>query len=177
MSYAIEMRFKKVENLEQAFTFALSSLQTISKEQVKEYLKRYNVLKIEDDYFTKIRKLHYALTFNFVYFKKQKLLGVLDRGRLFTSFPFEPFFFQNSSDRDYEYSEWLKLDGAYLKEVDSAVKAIGGDYDKKTDLYNQIFEDLDLDSFMWKEVDEKENFVKFSLALKNDSDGYIEFLK
>lgn len=121
MSYSFDMCFKKVSSLAKAMEYAKKFVDSFTSDDIKQeieqnyyYIPTVRYAPKSDDYRDKqayhewnmgwARRL---LSIRFVYFKEQKLLGVVG-----ASYPHRKEFFktacyfQNSCDQDYERSDW-----------------------------------------------------------------------
>lgn len=216
MSYGFNLYFKQVKNKKEAFDIALKfvnicfnyskeyldnftyhipSKRTISEKKLTEMLEDHpktkdivwrfgKALDMADDNW-----LYEIFNFRFVYWEKEKLLAVLGE-----KFPQEAkdlmdvsIYFQNSTDQNYELSEWgtkikvfnkiirkfrriskqklLKITKErcdWLDESDDERILKNCEYYKLTAIYDGIYETLHLNNWLWDNEDDY--FIRFSLC-------------
>lgn len=121
MSYSFNMCFKKVSSLAKAMEFAKKFVDSFTNDDIKQeiennyyYIPTVRYAPKSDDY--RDQQAYHEwnmgwarnlLTIKFVYFKEQKLLGIVG-----ANYPHRKDFFktacyfQNSSDQDYGRSAW-----------------------------------------------------------------------
>ena len=119
MSYGFDMCFKKVSSFAKAMEYANKFVSTWTKEDVyklieeEDYFAPSNRYRLKDNEWKTEIDIGWArncLSPKFVYFKEQKLLGLVG-----ASWPHEKEFFkdhvyfQNSCDQDYEREDWGKI--------------------------------------------------------------------
>lgn len=116
MSYGFDMCFKKVSSFAKAMEYANKFVSTWTKEDVykliedEEYFVPSNRYRLEDNKWKTEIDIGWArncLSPKFVYFKEQKLLGLLGaswphRKEFFK----DHIYFQNSCDQDYDREDW-----------------------------------------------------------------------
>ncbi len=127
MSYGFELYFKQVNSKEEAFEFALKVVNNVKKnatERIKNakfYIPSHREMeenKLADEYW-----LYSTFTNSFTYWEEYNLLGMFSvRIPKETEEMFDTkFYFQNSTDQNYDYSQWgTKIN--YFNEVIDKVK-------------------------------------------------------
>lgn len=120
MSYGFDMCFKKVSSFAKAMEYANKFVSSLSLDDVKSYIDenecwvptvRYPDLKdAQRRHNVNMEWAKDMMKFNFVYFKEQKLLGIVgERYPHRKEFFKTSVYFQNSTDQDYERQEWGKI--------------------------------------------------------------------
>lgn len=200
MSYAFDMSFAMAADEKEAFVLA--------RHYVEKCMEKKNARKfIEDNtiYIPSIRYSHIEKTnnmadvadrywlenlfkFRFLYWPKYQLLGLVGSNRIDDpAFPMS-IYFQNSTDQNYDFQEWLEGSIPFFKErvetitnmPQSKLFDICKDYlDEDTDLsnpeielymrqsvlYENIFSALQLNSWLYSSGSEKEApYIQFSLS-------------
>lgn len=178
MSYSFEMAFTEC-NKEDVLEKCQEIIRSIMND-VKFYLSK-NIYYMPSNRYAMEDRISYhfdnvwlykIFTFSFVYWEKYNLLSLVGYDYIFpdkTNGMFDMrFTFQNSTDQDYDYSEWfgincfehevakvksksdeeiIKICGIELDDWDNKSDAI--EYHKKTLIYDNIYKLLDLDNWLY----------------------------
>lgn len=211
MSYRFDMGFKEVSSFEEALVYAVNAVKVLNKREHIEDMIRDNMLCLP--YFRHVRKDKKddkqwkalaidasektvngdILSVRFVYFKKQKLLGVCgtyypeEFKTLFDKF----FYFQNSCDQDYErdcyptipfftniFDDCMKLTPNEIYDVIPYAKDCIDDddslnYYRRTAAYEKIYNTLHLDEWLWGHDDEAFERFTLSAVLTAEDKAYV----
>lgn len=176
MSYYVRCGFKPAQNRAVAFDSAmefLSALDADPDDVIKEnlYFLARNTKGDSSDMFLLRYVVHKMMEVRFVFWPKYKLLGIPGgwfSDELLKKNGFSIFNFQNSTDQDYEFTDWpdtpyfhsvinwmktmpqqevLSIVGSVVDE-DADWKDVE-DYARKTAVYKQVFSDLDIDNILY----------------------------
>lgn len=209
MSYNFGLFFKQVEDKTAAFELALRAVDSYYKNASDVLGKRhFNIPSVyfgEKDPYTDKLWLNDIFTLRFIYWEKEKLLGLIGY-----DYPkeVENLFdchvdFQNSCDQDYDFDEWDdKIDifkrlkpvykaisieelismnsqeGYNIDEVKEELKS-DLDYHRRTAMYQAVYEALHLNNWLWDNEDNY--FQRFSLNALNSQEKqskiYLNMLK
>ena len=209
MSYGFDMRFSAAETLGESMVLANSFVEKLAnKETVKVMLEdqKYYIPSLQyggeptrELWASRMAEdeawLHGLLKANFVYWPKQKLLGLAgDAWPNAKEFFPEAVYFQNSCDQDNKLNSWPKL--PFFEEIVEIHRHMNGDdllhngrwndytseeinenlnYNIRTDAYAQIFSELNLEEWLWG--NENKAFVRFSLSAIRSSEERYAFLE
>lgn len=200
MSYGFDMAFAHVVDEKAAFSLARSYVdKCMEKENARKFIEdntiyipsiRYshieeatNMAEVADRYW-----LETLFKFRFLYWPKYRLLGLVGSNRIDDpAFPMS-IYFQNSTDQNYDFQEWLEGNIPFFKEhvetitnmPQSKLFDICKDYlDEDTDLSNpeielymrqsllcqRIFSALELQSWLYADDSKKDvPYIQFALS-------------
>lgn len=200
MSYGFDMAFAHVVDEKAAFSLARSYVdKCMEKENARKFIEdntiyipsiRYshieeatNMAEVADRYW-----LETLFKFRFLYWPKYRLLGLVGSNRIDDpAFPMS-IYFQNSTDQNYDFQEWLEGNIPFFKEhvetitnmPQSKLFDICKDYlDEDTDLsnpeielymrqsllYQRIFSALELQSWLYADDSKKDvPYIQFALS-------------
>ena len=200
MSYGFDMAFAHVVDEKAAFSLARSYVdKCMEKENARKFIEdntiyipsiRYshieeatNMAEVADRYW-----LENLFKFRFLYWPKYQLLGLVGSNRIDDpAFPMS-IYFQNSTDQNYDFQEWLEGNIPFFKEhvetitnmPQSKLFDICKDYlDEDTDLsnpeielymrqsllYQRIFSALELQSWLYADDSKKDvPYIQFALS-------------
>lgn len=177
MSYYVRYGFRPAQNKAEAFDLAmefLSALDADPDDVIKEnlYFLARNTKGDSSDMFLLRYVTHKMMEVRFVFWPEYKILGIPGgwfSDELLKKNGFSIFNFQNSTDQDYEFSEWPDI--PYFRSVINRVKTMAQqevqsivwgaiddeevnwkdveDYARKTAVYKQVFSDLDIDNILY----------------------------
>ena len=206
MSYGFDMAFTHAADEKAAFSLARSYVdKCMEKENARKFIEdntiyipsiRYshieeatNMAEVADRYW-----LETLFKFRFLYWPKYRLLGLVGSNRIDDpAFPMS-IYFQNSTDQNYDFQEWLEGNIPFFKEhvetitnmPQSKLFDICKDYlDEDTDLsnpeielymrqsllYQRIFSALELQSWLYAD-DSKKDVPYIQFALNGIQDMY-----
>lgn len=206
MSYGFDMAFAHDADEKAAFSLARSYVdKCMEKENARKFIEdntiyipsiRYshieeatNMAEVADRYW-----LENLFKFRFLYWPKYRLLGLVGSNRIDDpAFPMS-IYFQNSTDQNYDFQEWLEGNIPFFKEhvetitnmPQSKLFDICKDYlDEDTDLsnpeielymrqsllYQRIFSALELQSWLYAD-DSKKDVPYIQFALNGIQDMY-----
>ena len=190
MSYEFSLLFKQVENEAEAFEFARNITQIA-------YFNAYDIIKMQlwkrpSEHYrdasmqTDLFWVQSLFNFRFVYWKKEKLLGLFDTGYpdvVVNCFDCNQFF-QNATDQNYDFDSWsdkidlfkktksiclnLSKEGlseAWMScgyETDDECDVFSDEYKLQVLMYKYIYRDLCLDS--WEDDCASDVFFKFAMS-------------
>lgn len=200
MSYGFDMAFAHAADEKAAFSLARSYVdKCMEKENARKFIEdntiyipsiRYshieeatNMAEVADRYW-----LENLFKFRFLYWPKYRLLGLVGSNRIDDpAFPMS-IYFQNSTDQNYDFQEWLEGNIPFFKEhvetitnmPQSKLFDICKDYlDEDTDLsnpeielymrqsllYQRIFSALELQSWLYADDSKKDvPYIQFALS-------------
>lgn len=200
MSYGFDMAFAHAADEKAAFSLARSYVdKCMEKENARKFIEdntiyipsiRYshieeatNMAEVADRYW-----LETLFKFRFLYWPKYRLLGLVGSNRIDDpAFPMS-IYFQNSTDQNYDFQEWLEGNIPFFKEhietitniPQSKLFDICKDYlDEDTDLsnpeielymrqsllYQRIFSALELQSWLYADDSKKDvPYIQFALS-------------
>lgn len=200
MSYGFDMAFAHTADEKAAFCLARSYVDKCTKkENARKFIEdntiyipsiRYshieeatNMAEVADRYW-----LETLFKFRFLYWPKYRLLGLVGSNRIDDpAFPMS-IYFQNSTDQNYDFQEWLEGNIPFFKEhvetitniPQSKLFDICKDYlDEDTDLsnpeielymrqsllYQRIFSALELQSWLYADDSKKDvPYIQFALS-------------
>lgn len=200
MSYAFDMSFAMAADEKEAFVLARHYVEKcMEKKNARKFIEdntiyipsiRYshvekanNMAEVADRYW-----LETLFKFRFLYWPKYRLLGLVGSNRIDDpAFPMS-IYFQNSTDQNYDFQEWLEGKILFFKEYVERIQNIPfvrlmdtcRDYlDEDTDLsnpeielymrqsllYNRIFSALELKSWLYADGSEKDvSYIQFALS-------------
>lgn len=200
MSYGFDMAFAHIVDEKAAFSLARSYVdKCMEKENARKFIEdntiyipsiRYshieeatNMAEVADRYW-----LETLFKFRFLYWPKYRLLGLVGSNRIDDpAFPMS-IYFQNSTDQNYDFQEWLEGNIPFFKEhvetitnmPQSKLFDICKDYlDEDTDLsnpeielymrqsllYQRIFSALELQSWLYADDSKKDvPYIQFALS-------------
>lgn len=201
MSYAFNMSFATAANEKEAFVLARRYVEKCMEEKNAKKIIEDNDLYIPSSRFDTIGEeargianfadkywLESLFKFRFLYWPKYELLSIVG-GNLINdpTFPMT-MYFQNSTDQDYDFQEWLEGNIPFFKEHVEFIQNIpfirlmdtckdwfddGVDfsdpkieaYMRQSLLYNRIFSALELKSWLYADDSEKEtSYIQFALS-------------
>lgn len=215
MSYGIDVMFHKADNKLEAFELAQQAMKIIAEnaQNIIENNMFYCPLsrmdaKNEGDpdrlYWKYDEAVHQCsrlwirqlMTYRFMWWPNQKLLGVIGGDSCLEKFGWKGVYFQNSTDQDYEYSEWADICPAFdeivekcknisseqiQKEADEITLedydtdeawAEHCDYQRRSAAYQDIFEMLDIESILYG-YGKSDEFEYFAMNAIPDNDTYF----
>lgn len=200
MSYGFDMAFAHIVDEKAAFSLARSYVdKCMEKENARKFIEdntiyipsiRYshieeatNMAEVADRYW-----LETLFKFRFLYWPKYRLLGLVGSNRIDDpAFPMS-IYFQNSTDQNYDFQEWLEGNIPFFKEhvetitnmPQSKLFDICKDYlDEDTDLsnpeielymrqsllYQRIFSALEFQSWLYADDSKKDvPYIQFALS-------------
>lgn len=216
MSYAIDIMFHKVDNKLEAFELAQEAMKVVAanandilednkyycpmsrKEAKEEGTPSHMYSKYEESVSQATRYWIRALmTYRFMYWPEQKLLGVIGHESLLEPLGWKGVYFQNSTDQDYEYKEWADICAAFDEAVqkcqnmtDEAIKEKADettlddydteerfqwycDYTRRSAVYQAIYEMLDINSILYG-YGKSEKYEYFAMNAIPDNDTYFQ---
>lgn len=178
MSYYVRYGFKPAQNRAVAFDLAmefLSSLDENPEDVIKEnlYFLARNTKGDSSDLFLLRYVVHRMMEVRFVFWPEYNLLGIPGgwfSDELLKKNGFSIFNFQNSTDQNYEFTDWPDI--PYFHSVIDRVRAMTKkeildtvkdtvdddedvdwdeveDYARKTAVYQQVFSDLEIDNILY----------------------------
>lgn len=213
MSYGFDMQFLQAESMETALLLAHKYVAFQSTdEKMREMIEenkyfipsiRWNC-KITEKRLGRIadeKWLYSLFNFNFVYWPKYHLLGLVGTAGQNDESKWESVYFQNSCDQDYEFEDWpenidffrtivkeykqmLELDDTscikrleergYLSDYfdDEDLDESPVEYSVKTSLYKEVFRRLDLDAWLYGRSSDL--FERFSMNALTTSEKALD---
>lgn len=212
MSYYFDAAFKECNSFDEALKISYEFCDYVKNNLVDSMIKSHSA-RIPSNWRSFDRKKHkldecfswwdrnwlcYLFNFRFIFWEKQKLLAIIgfddEAGGLFPLVQS----FQDGSDQDYEFDEWLLGDIPYFKQavntfenysaeqLEKIYNEIRGsddwdlddiEYQRKSLLHSYIFNGLELDKILWGKSG---NFKEFSMSpITNDEiiSDFYEILK
>ena len=200
MSYAFDMSFAMAADEKEAFVLARHYVEKcMEKKNARKFIEdntiyipsiRYshiekanNMAEVADRYW-----LENLFKFRFLYWPKYQLLGLVGSNRIDDpAFPMS-MYFQNSTDQNYDFQEWLEGNIPFFKEYVERIQNMPfvrlmdtcRDYwDEDTDLsnpeielymrqsllYQRIFSALELQSWLYADDSKKDvPYIQFALS-------------
>lgn len=201
MSYAFDMAFATAADEKEAFVLARHYVEKCMEKKNAKKIIEDNDLYIPSSRFDNIGEeargianfadkywLESLFKFRFLYWPKYQLLGLVGSNRIDDpAFPMSVYF-QNSTDQNYDFQEWLEGNIPFFKEYVERIQNIPfvrlmdtcRDYlDEDTDLsnpeielymrqsllYNRIFSALELKSWLYADDSKKDvPYIQFALS-------------
>lgn len=214
MSYFVTASFRHCDSLEKAFSIAHKLCSSIrNNNELVERLIKNNSNKIPSNWRSFERKQNHLdgcfswwdrdwirsfFSYRFVFWKKQNLLALYNENEPdFNSFFPLTVAFQNGTDHDYEFKEWINGNIPYFKNLVELFKGYTNkkiinlhkkkygnepflsdlDYYRRSALYIHIYDNLQIDKLIFGE---KGNFIEFAMSPINSAetnDNFYQILK
>lgn len=200
MSYGFIMSFAHVADEKTAFSLARSYVdQCMEKKNARKIIEhnrmyipsvRYDSIAKEEKTMANIANefwLETLFKFRFLYWPKHQLLGMVGSSIDENIFPME-MYFQNSTNQDYDFRDWLEGDIPFFKENVAFIKDMSFEklqnvckdwFDEEADLanpeietyaresllYSRIFHALELNAWLYADESDKEvSWKMFALS-------------
>lgn len=193
MSYGFEMCFKEIEK-ENILDFIMDLTKELienSYEIMSTNLYYCPTVKVAKDkipyveYMSKYKEndrnwLYRLFSIRILYWKDKNLMGIQGELPKKTKEKLKTFYFQNSTDQDYDYEEWKGIQ--YFENIVNEVKSYKEndlkvltsfefndfndaaiEYCKKSLIYKKIYEDLELDEWLYHAYEHNGDFELFSI--------------
>jgi hypothetical protein len=136
------------------------------------------------------------MTYRFMWWPKQKLLGIIGGDSFLEKDGWKNIYFQNSTDQDYEYVEWANICPAFDEIVekcknisDESIQEVADDitledydtaelfaehceYQRRSSAYQSIFQMLDIESVLYGHG-KSEVYEYFAMNAIPDNDTYF----
>lgn len=197
MSYGFDMAFAHVVDEKAALCLARSYVdKCMEKENAGKFIEQNKMYipSVRYDYIAEKERtmanmadefwLESLFKFRFLYWPKYQLLGIIGNSIDKNMFPME-MYFQNSTDQDYDFQNWLEGDIPFFRENVEFIKDMPLEklqdvwFDKDADwsnmeietyareslLYSRIFQALEFNAWLYADESDKEvSWKMFSLS-------------